>query len=52
MQDTICSGCERCIMPLETYICVGARNFCDACYMNMSTKQFIESIGGRLIVKE
>lgn len=48
----ICEACRREIVRLETYIKVNEITLCEECYMNMSTKEFIELIGGIVAVKE
>ena len=47
-----CDKCGREIERLETYINVNETALCDECYMNMSTKEFVERLGGCLVVKE
>lgn len=52
MNEIYCTACGRKIERLETYIYVNGFAICDECYMNMSTKEFIEQIGGAQLVKE
>jgi hypothetical protein len=51
-EHIICEKCGWEITRLETYIEVNGITLCDECYMNMSTKDFIELIGGIVAVKE
>ncbi len=52
-QDAVfCDKCRRELVRLETYICAGGAVLCDECYMNMSTREFLDRIGGHLVVKE
>ena len=51
-EHVICEACRRELVRLETYIKVNEITLCDECYMNMSTKDFIELIGGIVAVKE
>ena len=51
-EHVICEACGRNITRLETYIEVNGIALCDECYMNMSTKKFIELIGGIVAVKD
>lgn len=48
--DTVCDECKRSLELLETYIRVCDVVICDECYMNMSTRDFIEKIGGEILV--
>ena len=52
MDKVFCDKCDRENMRLETYIRVNGITLCDDCYINMSTKEFIERIGGVIAVKE
>ena len=52
MEPKHCDNCGRKIMRLETYIGVNGITLCEDCYINMSTKEFIERIGGVIAVKE
>lgn len=52
MNKVFCDKCDREIMRLETYIGVNGITLCEDCYINMSTKEFIERIGGVIAVKE
>ena len=48
--DTVCDECKRSLDFLETYIRVSDVVICDECYMNMRTRDFIEKIGGEILV--
>lgn len=52
MDKVFCDKCGREIMRLETYIKLNDIAICEDCYINMSTKEFIERIGGVIAVKE
>ena len=52
MEQPVCQRCRQKILRLETYFVVGCIVLCDGCYMNMSTKEFLERIGGEVRVME
>ncbi len=51
-EQIFCEHCGREIMRLETYIELNDIAICEDCYINMSTTEFIERIGGVIAVKE
>lgn len=52
MERVYCEKCGREIFRLEAYISVESVVICEECYMNMSTVEFLERLGGKIKVVE
>lgn len=50
LNDKYCEVCGREIQRLETYITVNEVVVCDDCYLEMGRNEFIELIGGEVLV--
>lgn len=52
LNDKFCECCDRKLQRLETYISVNDVVVCDDCYWRLGRNEFIELIGGNVLVKE